>query len=152
VSLSHPGDAGVVAFIVKADDMGVALANNDGSSIAGVMSRMLGRALVLGMPGFLTFLGAIGTAAMIWVGGSIIVHGLEAYNLHAVSDVIGSVAEAGARALPLVAGALRWTVETVLSGVIGLLIGGMSIPVIGFTVAPAWKFSKGIWYNQEGRG
>ena len=33
------GDAGVVAFIVKADDMGVALANNDGSSIAGLLHR-----------------------------------------------------------------------------------------------------------------
>jgi len=142
---------GVVALIVKADDMGVALANNNSDSIAGAMSRMLGRALVLGMPGFLIFLGAIGTAAMIWVGGSIIVHGLEAYNLHAVDDAIGSVAEAAAHALPLVGGALRWTVETVLSGVTGLLIGGMAIPVIGFTVAPVWKFSKGIWYKHGER-
>jgi predicted DNA repair protein MutK len=142
---------GVVALIVKADDMGVALANNDSDSIAGAMSRMLGRALVLGMPGFLTFLGAIGTAAMIWVGGSISVHGLEAYNLHAVGDAISSVAEAAAHALPLVGGVLKWAVETVLSGVIGLLIGGMSIPLIGFTIAPAWKFAKGIWYNQERR-
>jgi len=139
---------GVVALIVKADDMGVALAKNDGSSIAGATNRMLGRSLVLGMPGFLTFLGIIGTAAMIWVGGSIIVHGLETYNLHAVGDTINFVAEAAAHALPLAGGALKWTVETVLSGVIGLLIGGITIPLIGFTVVPIWKFSKGIWYEQ----
>src|SRR5262249_39636806 len=43
---------GVVALIVKADDVGVALAKNDSASIAGRMARTFGRALVLGMPGF----------------------------------------------------------------------------------------------------
>src|SRR6476620_267234 len=54
---------GVVALIVKADDVGVALAKNDRGSITGGVSRAFGRALVLGMPSFLTFLGAAGTAA-----------------------------------------------------------------------------------------
>jgi uncharacterized protein len=139
---------GVVALIVKADDIGVALATHDGSSFAGEMSRGLGRGLVLGMPGFLAFLGAVGTAAMIWVGGSIIVHGLEAFNLHSVSHAIGSVAEAAAHAVPFTAGAVKWTVETLLSGIIGLLIGGMLIPAIGGIVAPAWKFAKGFRYKR----
>jgi len=68
---------GVVALIVKADDIGVALARRDSRSIAGRASRAFGRALVLGMPGFLTFVGAIGTAAMIWVGSGIVLHGFE---------------------------------------------------------------------------
>jgi predicted DNA repair protein MutK len=59
---------GVVALIVKADDVRVALAKNEGGSVVGGTSCALGRALVFGMPGFLTFLGAAGTAAMIWVG------------------------------------------------------------------------------------
>jgi predicted DNA repair protein MutK len=139
---------GVVALIVKADDIGVALAMHDGSSFAGVMSRALGRALVLGMPGFLAVLGAVGTAAMIWVGGSIIVHGLEAFNLHFVNHAIGSVAEAAAHAVPFTAGAVKWTVETLFSGIIGLLIGGMLIPAIGGIVAPAWIFAKGFWYKR----
>ena len=132
---------------MKADNIGVALARHDGSSIAGVMSRKLGRALVFGMPGFLTFLAAVGTAAMIWVGGSIIVHGLEAYDVPSVGHAIGSVAQAAAHALPSVAAAVQWMVETFLSGVIGLLIGGISIPAIGFAIAPARKFSKRIWYK-----
>ena len=78
---------GVVALIVKADDLGVALASSQRRRWA-VLSRALGRALVLGMPGFLAFLGAAGTAAMIWVGGGIIVHGLETYGLRAVGDAI----------------------------------------------------------------
>ena len=73
---------GVVALIVKADDAGVALARNEQASVIGALTRAVGRALVVGMPGFLTFLSVVGTAAMIWVGGGIIVHGLEAYGLH----------------------------------------------------------------------
>ena len=136
---------GVVALIVKADDVGVALARHDGSSIAGVMSRAFGRALVRGMPGFLTFLSAVGTAAMIWVGGSIIVHGLEAYDVHFLGHAIGSAAQGAADALPPVAAVVKWTVGSFLSGITGLLVGGISIPIIGFTVAPAWKLLKRTW-------
>ena len=140
---------GVVALIVKADDLGLALASNDNGSISGTLSRACGRALVLGMPWFLTFLGAVGTAAMIWVGGNIIVHGLEACNVHSVGQIIGSIAEAAARALPSVADAVKWTVLTFLSGIMGLFIGGMSIPVIGLAVAPAWKLMKRILENRR---
>jgi predicted DNA repair protein MutK len=142
---------GVVALIVKADDVGVALAKNDLGSAIGGISRALGRALVLGMPGFLTFLSAAGTAAMIWVGGGILVHGLEAYGVHSVGHAIDSAAQAAAHALPSVAGAVEWTVMAALSGVVGLLIGAASIPVIGFTFAPAWKLLKGILGRPEGR-
>jgi predicted DNA repair protein MutK len=141
---------GVVALIVKADDVGVALAKNDGGSITGVMGRIFGRALVLGMPGFLTFLGVAGTAAMIWVGGAIIVHGLEAYGVHSVGQAINSAAEAAVRALPSVAGAVKWTVMAFLSGIVGLAIGTALIPVIGFAVAPAWKLLKGILCKRQG--
>jgi len=70
---------GVVALIVKADDVGVALARNDGTSVIGSAGRVLGRGLVRGMPSFLTVLSVVGTAAMIWVGGGIVLHGLEVY-------------------------------------------------------------------------
>jgi uncharacterized protein len=135
---------GVVAVIVKADDIGVALAKNDGASIIDGMSRLLGRGLVRGMPGFLTFLSAAGTAAMIWVGGAIIVHGLEAYGVHSVSQAINSAAEAAAHTLPSAAGPIRWVIMASLSAIIGLVIGMVSIPIIGFAVAPAWKRLKSI--------
>jgi predicted DNA repair protein MutK len=128
---------GVVALIVKADDAGVALAKRGGG-----MSRAVGRALVLGMPGFLTFLGTVGTAAMIWVGGSIFVHGLDAFDLHSLDQTIDAAAEAAAHALPSAAALVRWTVLAALSGVVGLAIGAVSIPVVEFAVAPAWKLLK----------
>src|SRR4051794_34665689 len=142
---------GVVALIVKADDIGVALARHDGNSMGRVMSRKLGHALVLGMPGFLTSLGALGTAAMIWVGGSIIVHGLDAYDVHFVGNAIGSVAEAAAHALPSVAVVVHWMVETILSWVVGLLIGGISIPAIGLAIAFARKFGNAFGTRVENK-
>ena len=133
---------GVVALIVKADDVGVALAKHDGDSATGCITRAFGRAIVFGMPGFLTFLGAAGTAAMIWVGGAIIVHGLEAYGVHSLGQAIDSAAEAAAHTLPSAAGPVKWIVRAVLSGVVGLSIGAASIPAVGFAVAPAWKLVK----------
>jgi len=132
------GVYGAVALIVKADDVGVALAANSHRSTLGRLARTLGRALVLGMPFFLSGLGAVGTAAMIWVGGSIIVHGLAGYGLPQIEETIHEAAVAAAHALPAIAGAVEWIVTAAGSGIVGLIIGAVLIPVIGFTVAPAW--------------
>ena len=133
---------GVVALIVKADDLGVALANNRSASVVGVVSRGLGRGLVLSMPPFLSFLSALGTAAMIWVGGGIVVHGLEVYGFTAIGSGIHAAAHAAAHALPSVGGVVEWIVTAAGAGVVGLLIGGAAIPSIEFGVAPAWKLVK----------
>jgi len=133
---------GVVALIVKADDVGLALAKNDGASAIGGLSRALGRALVRGMPVFLIVLSAVGTAAMIWVGGGIVLHGLEIYGPPAIGLAVHAATEAAAHALPSAAAMLEWIVHAAISGVIGLAIGAAAIPIIGFAVAPAWKWLK----------
>ena len=127
---------GVVALIVKADDVGVALARRDGASAIG---RALGRGIVRGMPVLLKMLSVVGTAAMIWVGGGIILHGLEVYGPPAIGHAVKAAAEAVAHAFPPLAAILEWAVEAAISGVIGLLVGAASIPVVGFVFAPAWK-------------
>ena len=133
---------GVVALIVKADDVGVALAKNERASVIGGAGRAFGRGLVRGMPLFLTFLSAVGTAAMIWVGGGIVLHGLEVYGPPSIGSTVHAAAEAAAHALPSAAGALEWMVEAAISGVLGLLIGAATIPIVGFALAPAWKWLK----------
>ena len=140
---------GVVALIVKADDAGVALAKNEQGSAFGDLSRALGRVLVLGMPALLTLLSAVGTAAMIWVGGGIIVHGLEAYGWPSISRAIHAAAEAAANVLPSAPGTVEWIVTAAGSGVVGLLIGAASIPAIGFVFAPAWKLLKRILRGRQ---
>jgi len=130
---------GVVALIVKADDAGMALARNDSASAIAGVGRAFGRALVRGMPVFLTILSVVGTAAMIWVGGGIILHGLEVYGPPSLSHAVHAATEAAAHALPAAGGVLKWIAEAAISGVIGLVVGAASIPIIGFAVAPAWK-------------
>jgi predicted DNA repair protein MutK len=133
------GVYGVVALIVKADDAGLALARYDGGSIIGGAIRSLGRGLVRGMPIFLTVLSTIGTAAMIWVGGGIILHGIEKYGPPVVGRTVHGIAEAVAHAIPPLAGILAWTVEAAISGVLGLLIGAVAIPAVQYGLVPAWK-------------
>ena len=131
-------------FDREADDAGVALAKNEQGSGIGSLSRALGRALVRGMPVLLTCLSVVGTAAMIWVGGGIIVHGLEEYGLPSIDRAIDTAAEAAAHAIPPVARVAEWIVSAVGSGFVGLLIGAMLIPVTEYGLAPAWKLLKNI--------
>ncbi len=138
------GVYGVVALIVKADDLGLALAKDQNRSTIGALSRALGRALVYGMPGFLAFLSGAGTAAMIWVGGGIIVHGLDVYGLHAIHHAIVSAGDAAAHALPAIAAVADWIVTAALSGMAGLAVGAATIPLIGFVIAPGWKRLKRV--------
>jgi predicted DNA repair protein MutK len=95
------------------------------------------------MPVFLKILGIVGTAAMIWVGGGIIVHGLEEYGVPFLGQAIHRAAEVAADALP-VSGLVEWVVTAGGSGVVGLLVGLALIPVAGFVLAPAWKAVTGL--------
>jgi hypothetical protein len=139
----------VVALIVKADDFGVALADNDRASVVAGMGRVLGRALVRGMPVFLKSLSVVGTAAMIWVGGGIVLHGLEVYGPPSIGSTVHVAAETAAHALPSAAGALEWIVEAAISGVLGLLIGAATIPIVEFAVAPAWRGLKRFLLSRQ---
>lgn len=133
---------GTVAAIVKADDLGVALAANGRDTALGGLSRAAGRAIVRGMPGFLKLLSAVGTAAMIWVGGGIIVHGLDGGALGAVAHLVHRAGEAAAHALPAIAGLAEWIVTALLSGIVGLVVGAALIPLVEHAVSPAWKMTK----------
>lgn len=115
---------GAVALIVKADDAGVAMAQGGSAPV-----RALGRGLVRGMPPFLKALSILGTAAMLWVGGGIIVHGLAEFGLHGPEHVIQAIAGATARALPFAQAATGWLVGAAASGVVGLLVGAALIPL-----------------------
>ena len=129
------GVYGVVALVVRADDAGVALATN-GRTGAG---RAFGRWLVGAVPVFMTILGIVGTAAMIWVGGGIIVHGLYEFGLVQVEHVIEETAHIVEAWAPPIAPVLHELVVIVGSGIVGLALGLLLIPVVGYILAPAWK-------------
>jgi predicted DNA repair protein MutK len=127
---------GAVAFIVKADDLGVTMAGATSTSPIGRLLRVTGRVLVVGMPYFLRALGIIGIAAMIWVGGGIIVHGFEGYGFGGLSHVIHEAAVAAAHGLPTAGAAVKWLVEAAGAGLVGLVVGLATIPVISYCIVP----------------
>src|SRR5690606_28750587 len=116
----------------KADDVGLAMARRGG------VTRRLGIGVVRVMPGFMRVLTAVGTAAMIWVGGNIVIHGFGALGWHAPVDWIAPRAEAVAAAMPAVAGAARWATTAALDGVFGLALGLLLLPLGERVLAPLW--------------
>ncbi|HEX4767325.1 MAG TPA: DUF808 domain-containing protein [Lichenihabitans sp.] len=130
---------GGVALIVKADDAGVALAGWRRAAAWAAPVRAFGRSLVLGMPIFLAVLSVVGTAAMLWVGGGIVLHGLDLYGPAAIGDAIDRLADIAAAAVPAMAEATHWAVSATASGLAGLLVGAILILATTFVLAPGWK-------------
>ncbi|MBP2293349.1 DUF808 domain-containing protein [Azospirillum rugosum] len=146
---------GAVALIVKADDAGISLAQNDRpvSSLLGLrrlaagapsgadralrpLTQGLGRGLVYGMPVFLKLLSLVGTAAMLWVGGGIIIHGLEGYGLAEIGHAVEEAAAAVGHAMPAGAAVVEWLVAAAVAGVVGLILGAMLIPLVHHVAMP----------------
>lgn len=130
---------GAVALIVKADDAGVALARSSSAVVAAV-----GRGLVKGMPPFLALLSIVGTAAMIWVGGGIIVHGLEGYGVTQPGHLIHDIAHAAGGAVPALGGVVEWIVAATGAGIVGLAVGFALIPVVQSVIVPLIARLRGI--------
>ncbi len=131
---------GGVALIVRADDAGVSLAREERQ--AGL--RALGRAIVIGVPFLLRALSVVGTAAMIWVGGGIIVHGFEEFGWHRPADLIHDFSAGIGHAFAGAGGFVEWLVSATLSLLIGLAIGAVTIPVVQYVVAPAAGAVRGM--------
>lgn len=122
---------GFVALIVKADDVGLHLAQRGGATAG------LGRGIVRFMPGFMKVLTIVGTAAMIWVGGQIVVHGLHVLGQHQPYEWIHHMAEAAAQALPAAPGVAAWVTTAFFDGILGLMLGFVLTPVANHVITPA---------------
>jgi len=116
---------GLVALIVKADDLGVALAQSEQSILS-----MTGRSLVKGMPIFLQGLSLLGMLAMLWVGGGIILHGLYELGQKLPEQTIHNVAVTVSQSLPVAQGAVLWLTQATISALAGLAIGALCAPLI----------------------
>ncbi len=111
---------GVVAGIVKMDDVGLKLSTRENT-------RKLGQGLVKAMPIVLKVLGVVGTAAMLWVGGHILLVGMDDLGFHPIYDFVHhlEVAAAGAAG-----GFVGWLVNTFFSAVLGLVVGAIAVVVM----------------------
>jgi uncharacterized protein len=115
---------GVVALIVKMDDIGLRMVERS----TGV-GQKIGRGLVAGMPKLLSGLSIVGTAAMVWVGGHILLVGTDELGwhwpyeqVHHLEDAVHDVSGIG--------GVLAWMVNTAVSAVVGLIVGFVIVTVV----------------------
>lgn len=118
------GVYGVVALIVKMDDIGLMLAQRKSPR-----TQRLGRMLVAGMPKVLAWLSVIGTAAMLWVGGHILLAGSAELGWGAPYHLVHQV-EHLVHGVPYVGGVLGWFANTLLSALLGIIVGTILVLVI----------------------
>jgi predicted DNA repair protein MutK len=118
---------GAVALIVRMDDAGLRLAQLSGGAAT------FGRGMVKAMPVVLTVLTVVGTAAMLWVGGHILLVGADELGLHVLYDAVHHVEEAAHDATGVLGGLVGWLVNTVASAILGLIIGALAVVVMTFT-------------------
>lgn len=116
---------GAVGLLVKLDDIGLHMAERTSKS-----SRAIGRGLVKAMPGVFSGLSVIGTVAMLWVGGGILMHGSHTLGLAWPAEPIEHLAHAAAALSGPLGGAVGWTITALLSGLLGLIIGGVLAVIV----------------------
>ena len=116
---------GVVALIVKMDDIGLSLAQRTSR-----FAQRVGRGLVTAMPKLLAALSAIGTVAMLWVGGHILLVGTDDVGWHAPYGLVHHAEEFVHHAVQGVGGLLAWLVNTAASAVVGLVVGAVVVAIV----------------------
>ena len=120
------GVYGAVGLIVKMDDIGLHLVRRRSSG-----AQLTGRALVRAMPLLMEALSDIGTFAMLWVGGGILLHGLEDYGFRSVPDFVHRLAHHIAEWAGPLAGVADWAVGAVAAAIVATLVGLVVVMVHG---------------------
>ncbi|MEM9500849.1 MAG: DUF808 domain-containing protein [Pseudomonadota bacterium] len=111
---------GAVALIVKIDDIGLHLTTQDSDA-----ARKIGELLLRFVPKLLTTLSVVGTVAMLWVGGGIIVHGTHEIGFHLFYDIAHGAEYAVQGASGALSGILGWATYATISAILGLMLGAI---------------------------
>jgi len=116
---------GAVGLIVKMDDIGLHLVEKRSTAV----EKRIGRLLLQAMPKLLLLLAGVGTVAMLWVGGGIILHGLHELGLHAPTEIVHAASHAVEHASGALGGVLGWLTGTAISVLAGLVLGAITAMV-----------------------
>lgn len=116
---------GVVALIVKMDDVGLALVRRKSTA-----ARRIGRNMVLAMPVVMTVLSYVGTVAMLWVGGHIVLNGIHELGWDPLYDFVHHLEHNAADWAPVANGFVGWVVNTFFSAILGFIVGSVVVGII----------------------
>ncbi len=139
---------GAVALIVKADDIGLALASTARTGAG----RAFGRGILRAMPVVMQLLSIVGTAAMIWVGAGIVAHGLDGFGLGFIEHGIEAFAHWAEELMPQIGGFLGGLATVAADLLLGLVLGFLLIPIMGKVIAPAWRAIRGLFKRDAAAG
>lgn len=126
---------GAVALIVKLDDIGLHMVENRRTATA----RAVGRGLLKAMPHILSVLAVVGTAAMLWVGGGIILHGLEELGVHGPAGLAHAAQHWVEHATGPLGGVLGWLTYALASAAAGMVLG----TIVALVVHKVFKLQTG---------
>ena len=112
---------GAVALLVKIDDIGLRLMKNPARRV-----RRTGARIVKAMPGVFRVISVVGTVAMLWVGGHLVIANLYETFWHLPYDLLHVVTHAVETAGPVVV----WFADTAVSAVFGLVLGMIVVVVV----------------------
>ncbi|WP_323791651.1 DUF808 domain-containing protein [Nocardioides sp.] len=116
---------GVVALIVKMDDAGLSLTQRTSA-----LAQRVGHSMVRSMPRLLAVISVVGIVAMTWVGGHILLVGLDDLGWHAPYDLVHHLEEAAHDATGALGGVLGWLTNTAASALVGLLVGAVVVAIM----------------------
>lgn len=134
---------GAVGLIVKMDDIGLHLTTKDSPR-----SKRFGELLVRGMPAVLAAITLIGTIAMLWVGGHIMLQGAYDLGWHAPYDLVHTLEHPFAE-IAVVGGFLAWLVNTLCSAIVGI-VWGLLVMAIVHPLLKALPFGRDKGGHEEG--
>jgi len=143
------GVYGVVAVIVKMDDVGLRL-----KQTASRIGQHVGRGLVAAMPVLLSVLSNVGMLAMLWVGGHILLAGSDHLGWHPPYELVHHAADRVRHSVKTFGAVLAWLIETGASAVVGLVVGAVAVSMVallswvrrglgGWLIAPARRRCRG---------
>ena len=113
---------GAVALIVKMDDIGLHLAERSSTT-----AQAVGRGLVHAMPKVLTVLSVVGTVAMLWVGGGIVLHGLYELGFSGPEHMVEAARHAVEAASGSLGPVIGWLTYATLSALFGIAVGAIIV-------------------------
>ena len=119
------GVYGVVAIIVKLDDIGLNMAQR-----ANRIAQAVGGFLVRMVPGLLKGLATLGTAAMLWVGGGILLHGMEVLGAETIPRAAHDIAHAVAGWFGPIGPIVEWIANAIAAAIAGAIIGGAIVLIV----------------------
>ena len=126
------GVYGAVALIVKLDDIGLHLAGRGSAPV-----RAVGRGLVHAVPPLLSALSGVGTAAMLWVGGGILLHGMEELGAPHIPHAIDAFGRSTSDAIVHWPAVTEWLIGALAAAVVALLVGAIVVVLLKLVRRPA---------------